>query len=273
MPPCARDSTGARAGRSGGRETGAPPAAGYTRAMKTSLALAAAVLAAAAPVLAESRPPVDWDQRASGSVGDAARASRVAAAARLFDEQLLASRAAMKRAELELRETFTSPASSAADRRLALNLFRDDRRKAAVSAVDAMLKVRALVSEKEWKALWPDGYFVAEKPAPRLAERLPEALAAVVTDPARLGQAQAVAADLVKATKADVSAGKKARGRLEGLFSDYDTYRDNFIDLVNRLNDEQEKHDEAAIEASGKLRQVLTPEEWDALTRWLAPGE
>jgi len=177
---------------------------------------------------------------------------------------------AMKIADAELKAAFSSPTSSAGDRQLALNLFRDDRRKAAISAVDAMLKVRDLVSKKEWKGLWPEGYFVTEKPAPRLAERLPEALPSVVTDPARLKQAQAVAADLAKATKADVSAGKKARGRLEDLFADYDTLQDDFIELVNRLNDEQEKHDKAAIDASGKLQQLLTPEEWGALTKQLA---
>ena len=59
-------------------------------------------------------------------------------------------------------------------------------------------------------------------------------------DPARLQKAQAVAADLAKATKADVSAGRKARGRLEDLFEDYDTLQDDFIELVNRLNDDQE---------------------------------
>ena len=155
------------------------------------------------------------------------------------------------------------------DRQLALNLFRDKRRKAALSAVDAMMKVRDLVTKKEWTGLWPEGYFIVVKPEPRLAERLPQVLPSVVTDPARLKQAQAVAADLAKATKADASAGKKARGRLEDLLEDYETRHDDFIELVNRLNDEQEKHDGAVIEASGKLQQLLAAEEWSALVKQL----
>lgn len=238
--------------------------------MKKTLVLAAALLAAGVPALAESRLPADWDQKVAAHLGDAARAKQVVAATRAFESQWMASRETMKKADAELKAAFASATSSVGDRQLALNLFRDDRRKAAISAVDAMLKVRDLVSKKEWKGLWPEGYFVTEKPAPRLAERLPEALPSVVTDPARLKQAQAVAADLAKATKADVSAGKKARGRLEDLFADYDTLQDDFIELVNRLNDEQEKHDKAAIDASGKLQQLLTPEEWGALTKQLA---
>ncbi len=238
--------------------------------MKKTFVLAAALLAAGVPALAESRLPADWDQKVAAHLGDAARAKQVVAATRAFESQWMASRETMKKADAELKAAFASPTSSVGDRQLALNLFRDDRRKAAISAVDAMLKVRDLVSKKEWKGLWPEGYFVTEKPAPRLAERLPEALPSVVTDPARLKQAQAVAADLAKATKADVSAGKKARGRLEDLFADYDTLQDDFIELVNRLNDEQEKHDKAAIDASGKLQQLLTPEEWGALTKQLA---
>lgn len=240
--------------------------------MKKTLVLAAALLAAGVPALAESRLPADWDQKVAAHLGDAARAKKVVAAARDFDARWQAAGEAMKIADAELKAAFSSPTSSAGDRQLALNLFRDDRRKAAISAVDAMLKVRDLVSKKEWKGLWPEGYFAVAKAAPRLAERLPEVLPSVVTDPARLKQAQAVAAELAKATKADTAAGKKARGRLEDLLADYDTLQDDFIELVNGLNDQQEKHDRAVVEASGKLQQVLTPAEWGALTKQVAPA-
>jgi hypothetical protein len=240
--------------------------------MKKTLVLAAALLAAGVPALAESRLPADWDQKVAAHLGDAARAKQVVAAARAFDAQWQASGETMRRADAELKAAFAARSSSVGDRQLALSLFRDDRRKAAISAVDAMLKVRDLVSKKEWKGLWPEGYFVTAKPEPRLAERLPQELPSVVTDPARLKQAQAVASELAKATKSDVSAGKKARGRLEDLFADYDTLQDDFIELVNKLNVEQEKQDRAVVDAAGKLQQILTPEEWGSLTKQLAPA-
>jgi hypothetical protein len=238
--------------------------------MKTSPLLAVVLLAAATPASAASRLPADWDRTVSAVVPEADRARQVAALGRRFDDQWQASGEAVRKAEAERRAVFSNQASSTGERRLALNVFRDDRRKAAVGAVDAMLKVKVLVTKKEWKGLWPEGYFAPAAPPPPLAERLRSALPTVVSDPARLGQAQEVAAKLEKAVRADVSAGRKARGRLEDLFAEWETRRDAFIELVNDLNADQEKHDEAAIEAAGQLQKILTAEEWGALAARIA---
>jgi hypothetical protein len=240
--------------------------------MRTIPLLVVALLATGAPALGESRLPADWEQKVAAVVADAGRARQVVYRGRQFDEQFQASGAAMKRADAELKATFLSQASTVADRQLSLNVFRDDRRRAAISAADAIMKVRDLVSKKEWQGIWPEGYFTPATPGPPLSEKVQAALPSVVTDPARLKQAQDVAAALVKATRSDLSSGKKARARLEDLFENYDTFPDDFIDLVNKLNEDQERNDNAAIEAAGKLQAILTPGEWNALTKQLVPA-
>jgi len=171
----------------------------------------------------------------------------------------------MNAARAELKATFLTQGSSVGDRRLSLNVFRDDRGKAAISAVDALLKVREQVSKAEWKAIWPEGYFALSDSGPLLAVKLQEAIPSVVSDPARRTKAEEIAASLAKAAKTDETARRKAAGRFSDLLAGYDTPRDGFIDLVNKLEESQVKMDEALIEGAGRLQAVLTPEEWAAL--------
>ena len=128
-----------------------------------------------------------------------------------------------------------------------------------------------LVSKKEWNELWPRGYFNFPEPEPLLAVRVQEALPSVVTEPGRLKQAGDVAAKLAAAAKDDESARRKATGRLSKLSESWDSRRDDFIELVNKLDDSQLKVDDALIGAAGELQKVLTPEEWSALVDRLSP--
>lgn len=241
--------------------------------MRTKPLLGAVLFAAgASTVLAQPTLPPDWDQKVASVIADAGRARQVVYLGRKFDEKKRETAETMKAADERMKATFLRHGTSVGDRQLSLNVFRDKRRKAANAAIDSLLEVRALVTRKEWKEVWPEGYLAAGPPPARLVEKVQEALPAVVTDPARLKQAQDVAAALVKATRSDVSAGKKARGRLEDYFANYETPQDDFVELVNQLDEDQEKHDDAVIEASGRLQAVLTPEEWGALAQKLGPA-
>lgn len=222
--------------------------------------------------LAQQGLPGDWDKKVSAAVPEPDRAAKVTEAGRRFEAKRQASYGAMKAANAELKSTFLSQGASEGDRRLSLNVFRDDRRKATISAVDALLQVRALVSKKEWKAIWPEGFFDPASPAPLLAGKVQETLPSVVSDPARLKQAQDVAASLLEAAKSDEAARKKASGKFAGLLEGFESERDEFIDLVNDLEKKQEKADDALIAGGGKLQKVLTPEEWSALVSRVTPA-
>lgn len=240
--------------------------------MKKSLLLAVALLAGGAPALAESRLPADWEQKVAAAVPDAGRARQVVSLGRAFDAKREVSIETTRQAEARRRATFLDRSASPGDRQLSLNLFRDRRRKAANEAIEAFLAVRNLVSKKEWEAMWPSGYFAPAPEAPRLADELEKGLPGVVSDPARLRKAQDAAAALKKAVRTDAALGQKAKARLEDFFEDWDVPGDDFVELVNRLDEQQERNDRAVLEASARLQQVLTPEEWDALSRSLAPG-
>jgi len=198
------------------------------------------------------------------------RARKVAEAGRKYEATWQASLDAMKKAQAEVKAAFRSQTSSVGDRQLSLSLLRDDRRKASLAAVDALLGVRYLMPKQEWKELWPQGFFTLVGPAPVLPGRIQTALPSVVSDPARLKQAEGVAATLAAAVKKNETARKKATGDFTKLLERYESRRDDFIDLVNALEESQMKSDNAVVGAAGDLQKVLSPEEWTALTNLLA---
>lgn len=244
----------------------------YTRAMRTKLLAAVAVFAIAVPsfAVAQERLSGDWEKRVSSVVREPERAAKVVEAGRRYDATQKASLEAMKAAEAGAKAAFRSQDSSAGDRQISLSLLRDDRRKAALAAVDALLGVRYLVSKAEWKELWPEGFFASAGLAPRLTGRVRKELPSIVEDPARLKQAEAVAARLAAAAAKDESARTKAVETFSKLLQRYDSRRDDFIDLVNGLEETQMKSDDAIVGAAGELQKILSPEEWNALARLLA---
>ena len=237
--------------------------------MRTNLPFAVALLAIGCPSLAHAQGalPADWDQKVAVVVKEPERTAKVVAAGRNYDTKRLASLEAMKVSDAEMKAIFLSQKSSVADRQLSLNLLRDDRRKAVLAATDALLMVWPLVSAKEWKEIWPEGTFVAAGPKDLLAPKVQKVLPSIVPDPARLKQAETIAAKLVSAAKSDESARRKSADKLWNLIERYESQRDSFIDLVNDLEERQIKVDDALIAASGELQQVLTPDEWAALVR------
>lgn len=241
--------------------------------MRTQALLAVSLLVAGgSPVaLAQQGLPADWDKKVSAVIAEPMRAERVTEGGRRFDARRLASLEAMKAANAELKSVFLSQGATEGNRRLSLNVFRDDRRKATLAAVDTLLEIRGLVSQKEWKAIWPEGYFAMPIPSQLLAVKVQETLPAVVPDPSRLKQAQDVAAGLAAAAKSDESARKKSASRLTSLFENYQSERDEFIELVNDLEKTQAKADAALIDGGGKLQKLLTPEEWSALVGRVDP--
>lgn len=235
--------------------------------MRTKPLLAVALLAIGCPsfAVAQDRLPGDWEQKVSAVVKEPERARKVADAGRQYDTTRQASLEAMKTAAADVKAAFFSQTSSVGERQLSVSLLRDDRRKAALAAVDALFRVRFLVSKKEWQQMWPAGYFAPAGLPPVVAGRLQKALPSVVTDPARLKQADGVAANLTAAAKKDESARLKANGKFWKLLENYDSRRDEFIDLVNTLEETQAKADNALVGAAGELQRILTPDEWTAL--------
>ena len=60
--------------------------------------------------------------------------------------------------------------------------------------------------------------------------------------------------------------------RVRGVGKALPPFRDDFIDVVNDLEERQAKSDNAIVAAAGDLQKILTPEEWTALVRTLAPA-
>ena len=198
------------------------------------------------------------------------RARKVAEAGRQCDARRQASLDVMKSAEADVKAAFLSQKSSVGERQLSISLLRDDRRKASLAAVDSVLAVRPLVSKKEWNEIWPEGYFTPAGRPPVFTGRVQKALPSVVMDPARLKQAEGVMTKFMSAAKGDEAARIKATTKFWKLLESYESFRDDFIDLVNDLEERQMKSDNALVGAAGDLQRILTPEEWTALTRLLA---
>ena len=242
--------------------------------MRTKPLIAVALLAVGCPsfAVAQSRLPGDWEQKVSAVVKEPERARRVAEAGRQYEAKRQAYLDVMKAAEGDVKAAFFSQTSSVGERQLSVSLLRDDRRKASLSAVDALLAVRPLVSIKEWKELWPEGYFTPAAAPPVFTGRVRQALPSVVTDPARLKKADGVMATFTTAAKGEESARRKATGKFQKLLESYDSVRDDFIDIVNDLEETQMKSDNAVVGAASELQKILTPEEWTALVGSLAPA-
>ena len=240
--------------------------------MRTKPLLAVALLAIGCSsfAAAQVRLPGDWEQKVATVVKEPERARKVAEAGRQCDARRQASLDVMKSAEADVKAAFLSQKSSVGERQLSISLLRDDRRKASLAAVDSVLAVRPLVSKKEWNEIWPEGYFTPAGRPPVFTGRVQKALPSVVMDPARLKQAEGVMTKFMSAAKGDEAARIKATTKFWKLLETYESFRDDFIDLVNDLEGRQMKSDNALVGAAGDLQRILTPEEWTALTRLLA---
>lgn len=74
------------------------------------------------------------------------------------------------------------------------------------------------------------------------------------------------------AAKKDESARLKATDKYWKLLENYDSRRDELIDLVNTLEETQLKADKALVGSAGELQRIRMPEEWTALMFQIAPA-
>ena len=237
--------------------------------MRTKPLLVALLLAASGsfPLLAQDRLPADWDRKVQGIVQDPARAQKVVEAGRQSEEGGRQAIAAVRRAHEKLMEVFDVQTSPAADREISIKTFRNDRRKAAFLWIDPIYKVGPLVTKKEWREIWPEGFFAFPQPPAAASVRIQAALPSVVADPVRQQEAMGVAASLVKAASANDAARAKETGRLEKLLKEGGIPRDECIAAVDRLEAAQAKMDDRFIGDTTRLQKILTPDEWAALIR------
>jgi hypothetical protein len=80
-------------------------------------------------------------------------------------------------------------------------------------------------------------------------------------------------AKFTSAAKGDEAARIKASTKFWKLLENYESFRDDFIDVVNDLEERQMKSDNAIVGAAGDLQKTLTPEEWTTLTRLLTAAD
>lgn len=244
------------------------------RRMRTTPALAALLLALGGASSAPAQQPLpdDWKEKVQKIVQSPERAQKVLEAGRLYDARRGEAAKAVQKAQAKMREAFLTQGADAAEKRFTLQEFRDDRRKAAFSTFDPLLKVREMVSGKEWGQLWPKDYFVFPVPDHSLASRVQAALPSVVADPLRRQRATDVAARLVAAADKTESARKKQAGRLERLMRQGDIPRDEFIESMGDLENAQAKLDADFVNGAGELQKILTKEEWAALVSQVGPA-
>jgi hypothetical protein len=239
--------------------------------MRTKPLLVAILLAVGGPssLFAQDRLPADWDQKVLEVVKDPVRAKKVVEAGRKSEEGRQQAVAAVRRAHEKLMEVFDVQSSQAVDREISIKTFRNDRRKAAFLWIDPIYNVGPLVTKKEWRAIWPEGFFAFPQPPPSAAVRIQNALPSVVADPARQQDAMGIASALVKAASANDDARKKETSRIEKLLKEGGIPRDECISAVDKLEAAQEKMDDQFITGTTRLQKTLTPDEWATLMRAL----
>jgi hypothetical protein len=243
--------------------------------MRTTPLFAALLLAlgGASSAQAQQKLPDDWNDKVQKIVQSSERAGKVVDLGRLYDTRRQQAAQSVQKAQAKMREVFLAQGLAPAEKRIALQEFRDDRRKAAFSAFDPLLKLREVVSSREWDQIWPKDYFAFPVPDHSLPGRIQTALPSVVTDPMRKQQALDVAKRLVESVNKAEAARKKQTGRLERLMRQGDIPRDEFIESVGDLEKAQEKLDDEFINEAGQLQKVLSKEEWAALTAQLGAAK
>lgn len=189
---------------------------------------------------------------------DEATASRVRADA-----------AAIRKADASRRATLLTRGTDPGDRQRALYEFRDQRRKAALDAAEALLAVRGAVPKEEWKAIL--GELGASGGIPSLVESAKTELPNAVADPARRAAAATVLEDLGKAIKKSGTDPASARQKFLALLDKKSSTKQDFISAYEKVNDAQEKLDDRVLDGISNLQRTLQPEEWDDLVRRISP--
>ncbi len=202
----------------------------------------------------------------------AAGAAALPAAAALDSattSRLQADAAAIRKADASRRATLLARGTDPGDRQRALYEFRDQRRKAALDAAEALLAVRGAVPKEEWKAIV--GELAASGGIPSLVESARKELPNAVPDPARRAAAGKVLDDLSAAIRKSGTDPASARQKFFALLEKKGSTKQDFISAYEKVNDAQEKLDDRVLDGVSNLQRTLRPEEWDDLVRRISP--
>lgn len=175
-------------------------------------------------------------------------------------------------AAAQRKSTFLAYGRPAADRYMALQEFRDKRRRAVLDAAEALLAVRASFPKDQWKALVEQ--LAAGGPMPLLVERAQKELPTVVPDAARRAPAEKALSDLAGAIKKDEKERESARKKFFSLLEKEKSSGDDFISRLESFGNAEEKLDTAIAEGTGAVQAALTQAEWAELVRRISdpPG-
>jgi hypothetical protein len=163
------------------------------------------------------------------------------------------------------KAAFLEYGTPAADRYMALQEFRDKRRRAVLDAAEALLAVRGSFPKEQWKALVEQ--LAVGSPVTLLVERAQQELPAAVPDAARRAPAEKALAELVKAIKKDEGERESARKKFFSLLEKEKSTSDDFISALEKFGNAEEKLDKAVAEGTGAVQAALTRAEWDDLTQ------
>ena len=171
------------------------------------------------------------------------------------------------------KSVFLTYGASQADRYMALQEFRDKRRRATLDAAEALLAVRGSFPKDQWKALVEQ--LAAGGPVPLLVERAQKELPAVVPDAARRAPAEKALLDLATVIKKDEKERESARKKFFSLLEKEKSTSDDFISRLESFGNAEEKLDKGIAEGAGAVQAALTQAEWDELVRRISrpPGE
>ena len=173
--------------------------------------------------------------------------------------------AAIQLAAAQRKAAFLTYGTPSADRYMALQEFRDKRRRATLDAAEALLAVRGSFPKDQWRALVER--LAAGGPMPLLVERAQKELPAVVPDAARRAPAEKALQDLAKAVQKDESERESARKKFFSLFEKEKSSSDYFISRLESFGNSEEKLDKAIAEGTGAVQAAMSRTEWDDLVR------
>jgi hypothetical protein len=168
-------------------------------------------------------------------------------------------------AAAQRKSVFLTYGGPTADRYMALQEFRDRRRKAVLDAAEALLAVRGSFPKDQWKALVEQ--LAAGGSMPLLVERARKELPAVIPDAARRAPAEKALSDLAGAIRKGEKERESARKKFFSLLEKEKSTRDDFISRLESFNNAEEKLDDRIAEGAGAVQAALTPAEWAELVR------
>ena len=176
-------------------------------------------------------------------------------------------------AAAQRKSAFLTYGTPSADRYMALQEFRDKRRKAVLDGAEALLAVRGSFPKDQWQKLVEQ--LAAGGPMPLLVEQAQKELPAVVPDAARRAPAEKALTDLATAIKKDAKERESARKKFFSLLEKEKSTSDDFISSLESFGNAEEKLDKAIAEGMGAVQAALTRAEWDDLVRRISrpPGE